>query len=546
MECGNATRRRPENPALWHLRWNILAGLSLLVGFGALICIVAQPWRALQLGRDEGYELMKAFLVSQGHPLYSQVWNDQPPLHTELVALLFRVLGPSAGAARVLTVMFAVLYLWALYHLAARLSGRAAGLMAAAFAGMAPIFLRLGVSVMLELPTMALALTSVWALSLYLATRRTRWALLSGGLFGCALQVKLTAAVFAPAIALEFLVNGGAGRQFVRSLPQLRTRWALAKSDPASRSVALESGEAEISKKAAPPRNAQEVRNLSTIGPPLLWCAAGALSFGVIVLLFYPPQTLKIFWQSHFSAGTVKSAMPAGYGFDARSLLGDSCPIAAVGGLIFILQERRWDLIFPVALLAALFGVHLLHRPYWYYYELHFIAPLAWLAAVGVVEWFRVLLRQAWPTSIPAKLRLMLGIMAWSTMISSLAATAPMQMWDTFAELDSAPLATQDERVQALTRNAATTHWVFTDQLICAFWARLPVSPELAVIPLKRIWSGQIGHDEIISCLERYRPEQILLQPDWEERFRLSGYISKHYHAGDCAGLFVRNSIAEK
>jgi hypothetical protein len=264
------------------------------------------------------------------------------------------------------------------------------------------------------------------------------------------------------------------------------------------------------------------------------------------VLLFYPPETLGVFWRSHFSAGTVKSAMPAGYGFDARSLLGNSCPIPAAGGLIFILLGRRWGLIFPVALTATAFGVHLLHRPYWYYYELHFIAPLAWLAAVGVVEWFRVVLRQAWPTTMPAKLRLMLGLAGWSAMGSSVAATAPVRMWETLGELESAPQATQDERVRALSENATATHWVFTDQLICTFWARLPVPPELAVIPLKRIWSGQISHDEIISCLERYRPEQILLQTDWEGKFQLSGYITNHYHAGSCAGLFVRNSKAEK
>src|SRR5579859_5817859 len=66
------------------------------IGFGALLCLVAPLGTAFQFGPDEGYEFMKAFLVSVGHPLYSEIWNDQPPLHTEILALLFRLFGPSA------------------------------------------------------------------------------------------------------------------------------------------------------------------------------------------------------------------------------------------------------------------------------------------------------------------------------------------------------------------------------------------------------------------------------------------------------------------
>jgi hypothetical protein len=45
---------------------------------------------AVQIGADEGFELPKATLVINGHPLYSEVWDDQPPLHTHLVAWTLR------------------------------------------------------------------------------------------------------------------------------------------------------------------------------------------------------------------------------------------------------------------------------------------------------------------------------------------------------------------------------------------------------------------------------------------------------------------------
>jgi len=78
------------------------------LGFGTVLCLMVPLRTALEFGADEGYELMKAFLVSLGHPLYREVWNDQPPLHTELLALLFRVFGASAYVGRLLSVGFAM------------------------------------------------------------------------------------------------------------------------------------------------------------------------------------------------------------------------------------------------------------------------------------------------------------------------------------------------------------------------------------------------------------------------------------------------------
>ncbi len=54
-------------------------------------------------------------------------------------------------------------------------------------------------------------------------------------------------------------------------------------------------------------------------------------------------------------------------------------------------------------------------------------------------------------------------------------------------------------------------HWVYTKATMYPFDAGLPVIPELAVLPLKRYWSGQITEGRILVILKKYRPEQILL-----------------------------------
>lgn len=47
-----------------------------------------------------------------------------------------------------------------------------------------------------------------------------------------------------------------------------------------------------------------------------------------------------------------------------------------------------------------------------------------------------------------------------------------------------------------------------------AFEAQLPMPPQIAVVSLKRFWSGQISTESIIDVCEQYKPEQILLRHD--------------------------------
>ncbi|MCW5555667.1 MAG: hypothetical protein KIS67_26355 [Verrucomicrobiae bacterium] len=46
---------------------------------------------AVQIGADEGFEVAKATLCLHGHKLYSEVWNDQPPLHTWLITQVLKI-----------------------------------------------------------------------------------------------------------------------------------------------------------------------------------------------------------------------------------------------------------------------------------------------------------------------------------------------------------------------------------------------------------------------------------------------------------------------
>ncbi len=209
----------------------------------------------------------------------------------------------------------------------------------------------------------------------------------------------------------------------------------------------------------------------------------------------------------------------------------------AAVGVALIGWKRRWELLFPVVLLATAFAIHLWHRPYWYYYGLHFAIPLAWLGAVGIVEVFRAIWRLDLGASLATKLRAGMGWLGWSLVVSLVLTLAPEKAWNELMRLSAAVPALGDPLVIEFRKRAAATHWVFTDRVIYAFWAGVPVPPELAVIPSKRVWSGQISESEIVQCLERYRPEQILSLSGATDRPRLSDYIGANYQPDTDAGV---------
>jgi 4-amino-4-deoxy-L-arabinose transferase-like glycosyltransferase len=491
------------------VNWRPIAGAldwAVPLGFATGLCLLAPLRTALEFGGDEGYELMKAFLVSRGYPLYQEVWNDQPPLHTELLALLFRIFGTSAYVGRLMNVGFAAVLVGALYQMVRHRSGRVGGLVAVGLLVSSSFFLQLSASVMIELPALALALASVWAWSNYVFGKGKHWLIFSGVLFGCALQVKLTAVIFLPALAMECLLRRIHRARKPGSL-QGRTSWGL------SREAAV-------------------------------WSAAAVAAFGVIAAAYYRWEDVSMIWSSHFSEATRSAVASEGYAFRPASLLTDLALLApATLGVVLVVWKRRWDLLFPVTLLATAFGIHLWHRPYWYYYGAHFAIPLAWLGGFGIVEWFRAIWKPGIGASTAAKLRGGIQWLGWSAVVSLVVTLAPEKIWSESTRLGASPKAGEDPYVVELRKHAGQTYWVFTDRVIYAFWAGLPVPPEVAVVPAKRIWSGQIRESDVLACLKRYRTDQLLLLSHWRDDAILSDYIRAHFDRNPVGGeLFIRKS----
>ena len=150
------------------------------------------PFREkLQFDSDEGLNLMRSMLVTFGYPLYSEVSSDQPPLFTHLLALLFRVTGFEVNPARLVVLLFSTLLVWAGAQFLTRTSGKLAAILFLPLVIMVPQFLRLSTSVMIGVPSIALAAVSMLFVAIWHQKRSNLWLVLSGFALALSVLIKL-------------------------------------------------------------------------------------------------------------------------------------------------------------------------------------------------------------------------------------------------------------------------------------------------------------------------------------------------------------------
>lgn len=172
------------------LRSATLPAAGLALAFAVWVSAVMPWWAQFQRNPDEGGNLGKAALVAAGWPPYGQLWNDQPPVLTYVLAALQLAFPGDVAAARAVVLAFAAALLISLYRIVHRASGHVGGAVAVALLGTSALFMDLSVSVMIGLPSVALA---VVALDVAGSGPRRGWVQLAfaGCLMGLSLQTKL-------------------------------------------------------------------------------------------------------------------------------------------------------------------------------------------------------------------------------------------------------------------------------------------------------------------------------------------------------------------
>ncbi len=424
---------------------------------------------ALELAGDEGGEVIKGYMCSKGFSLYTDIWNDQPPIHTMLIRWVFANFGPSALAARLVAASFGLVLFGAFYQLIRRRLDTCSALLAAFFLAASPDVLRYSVTAMLEVPAIGTALLSAWLLFLWGKRPHWGWLCASGIVMGVALGIKLTAMMVAPAIVAEIALLRSADR------------------NPAWRRQAFRTA--------------------------LQWAVVVGITF-IVIGLTWGRGSLATSWKSHAMEHAVPGMPgPDDYPFRPIVFLDHlECVVGAAIALLLVAWQKRWrEMAFPLVLLLTALTVHAIHRPWWSYYYLHLSVPLAWLTGFATGEVIRVV-GQLWTAGA-----LRLGSRAtWQwvglSLLTALAlAMAEARLEVSVKDLRQSPRTASSPLLAKMRQYAPRTHWCYTPSMIYPFQAGLSVPPELTVVMFKRFWSDQITRQEIVDVCRRYQPEQLLL-----------------------------------
>jgi len=461
-----------------------VALVMVCASFFAFLCWWAPLGSAVVFGDDEGFELSKGFMCSHGFSLYREIWNDQPPLHTLLLTTVFKLFGPSLLGARLLAVGFATVTVGSVFGLVFKSSGMQAALLAVLFLVSAPFFLILSVSAMLEMPAMGVALLAALLLFMWRDGRSQRWLFLSGVIMGGALQIKFTSGLLLPAFLVQlFLCGVGSGTR---------------------------------------------ARTLDILRHTAIWLTGLALSFTIIGVAC--GESSAMLWNAHFLGCTHPEF---GKPTDHRlSLLEFKNHAEAVMGtalaLALILLRKQWRVMaFPLVFLGTSLTVHLCHCPYWDYYYLHLLLPMAWLSAHGISA------ALGWQPGAAfghlGRVCRAMSLASAALILACLLGLGGARLAENLSFLSEQVLVKDDRLLSQIAKYREQTSWFFALDHNYIFHARLPVPPEILLIFPKRLWSGQLTKAAIVSCLQRYKPEQMVLEPGVETDPEWKGFIKDGY-----------------
>lgn len=466
------------------------------------------PFREkLQFDTDEGLNLMRSLLVSLGYPLYSEVSSDQPPLFTHILALLFYIDGPDVYRSRLIVLLFSTFLVWSGAQFLQLTSGKLAAIAFLPLMAMAPRYLNLSTAVMIGLPSIAFAVASMLFVAVWHQTRNNRWLVLSGFMLGLSILIKLFTGFVGPLffggiVVSEYLHRRGERLGWNTLQPALI--WGLS---VAGWSILL---------------------GLVLIGPQNLW---------LIISPSLNAPSQEIFQSERFAMNThLRNAIPL-------LLLG-------VLGTGLTVYKRRWILLYPLCWALLAYGLFSVYSPVFYHHQLLITVPMAMLAACGVGEGIAALFSVRASSDL-IRLQTVLSVAALLGFVGVFmlsARTLQKELLDSPSFGDSELQATAGKLkvLNLMNDYVDQTKWIVTDVPMFAFRVGRPVPPILATFSQKRLSTGSLTEDDILTAMREYQPEQVLMA-----RFEIPGleaYLKEHYTliaSPEFYRLFLRNDIKQ-
>jgi hypothetical protein len=195
-----------------HQRFRSPPELLMLASVAAVGWLALWHWQgSFGFYEDEGFNLIKADLVARGYRLYRDIYSDQAPLYTWLLAAPLRF-GLGHQAVQLVPPLFGAATLAAAFVLARTFAGRAAGLLTAVVLLCWAPFLKFSSTIVVNTPALALACWSLVCAHSPWGPRSRATLLASGLLLGAAVTMKLATLYFLP-VAVAAVLWGIPGNE---------------------------------------------------------------------------------------------------------------------------------------------------------------------------------------------------------------------------------------------------------------------------------------------------------------------------------------------
>ena len=464
------------------------------------------PFREkLQFDTDEGLNLMRSMLVEMGHPLYSETSSDQPPLFTQILALVFRAVGFNVNAARMLVLLFSTLLVWAGAQFLQLSWGKLSAIAFLPVAIMVPRYLDLSVAVMIGVPSIALALVSVLFGAIWHLSRRDIWLVLSGCMLALSMLIKLFTGFLAP-----ILLAGITLAAFTEARGE-KFSW-------------------------------------TTLRPAVIWSLSLAALGLVLGLLLVGPANLPSILLPHLNAPSQEYFQTQGFGMNAH--LQEAVPLLVLSllGVILAVYRRNWLALYPLAWAGLAYLLFTIYSPVFYHHQLLITIPAAILAAGAVGEGILTLLgvRGAGGFLRLESLLAVAAVIGFGWVVVQYAPVLDRELMNRPRLTDFNLRATPGKLkvLRTMDTYIDQTHWIMTDMPMYAFRVGRPVPPDLATFSQKRLSTSSLTEEDILAAMREYQPEQVLIA-----RFQipaLEEYVQERYTlilSVEFFRLFLRNDL---
>jgi 4-amino-4-deoxy-L-arabinose transferase-like glycosyltransferase len=489
--------------------WNTLGELLLPIVVASVFLVFTFsyfPFREkLQFDTDEGLNLMRSMLVVDGHSLYSEISSDQPPLFTQILALLFRVTGFEVNPARSLVLLFSTLLVWSGAQFLQLTWGRLAAVLFLPLVIMVPRYLVLSTAVMIGVPSIALASVSMLFVILWHQKKSSLWLILSAFTLALSVLIKLFTGFFAPI----FLIGITASAYF-------------------------EARETGFSWKM--------------LRPAVIWSVCFAALVLLLGLILVGPQNIWLIIFPHMTAPSIENLQGANYTINAH--LKSAVPLLFMGlfGALVSIYRHNWLGLYPLAWAAVAYTLFSFYSPVFYHHQLLITIPVAMLAAAAIGDGILTLIRIRQLSEL-IRFQTLLGAASLIGFVLVARQYAPgldQQLMDSPRISDISLRATPGKLkvIRTMNEYIEQTNWIMTDMPMYAFRVHRPVPPSIATFSSKRLATGSLTEADILTAMREYRPEQVLMA-----RFEippLEAYLQENYTlilSVEFFRLFIRNDL---